>query len=98
MKKFAYAVTTAAVLAVTTVGAQATSLPQDEGGVGAVREFTELPRQLDPVELETTRAGLGPLALVLGLSSLDLALIGVYWGVYVPNYTPTEPAFDTNID
>ncbi len=37
-------------------------------------------------ELAATRGKLGPLALVAAIGGLDLALIGVYWGVYVPHY------------
>ena len=47
---------------------------------------------VDLVEAETLRAGFGPLALALGITSVDLALMGVYWGVYVPYYSNQEPA------
>lgn len=57
-----------------------------------------LVHQLDPIALETTRAGLGPLVLALGIASVDLALAGFFWGVYVPNYTTQDPSFDTQIN
>ena len=47
---------------------------------------------VDPIEAETLRAGFGPLALALGITSVDLALMGMYWGVYVPSYANQEPA------
>ena len=31
---------------------------------------------------------------VVGVATLDLALAGFYWGVYVPNYAPESPAFE----
>lgn len=53
---------------------------------------------LDPIELETTRAGIAaPLALALGIASFDLALAGFFWGVYVPNYAPRNPSFYTEV-
>ena len=47
----------------------------------------------DPIELETTRGGFAPLAFALGVASFDLALMGLYWGVYVPMYAQKEPSF-----
>ena len=47
----------------------------------------------DPIELESHRGGLAPLAFALGIASFDLALMGMYWGVYVPMYATKEPAF-----
>ena len=53
---------------------------------------------IDPLEAETLRAGFGPLALALGITSVDLALMGMYWGVYVPYYATQEPAGNYAID
>jgi hypothetical protein len=47
----------------------------------------------DPIELESTRGGFAPLAFALGVASFDLALMGLYWGVYVPMYAQKEPSF-----
>ena len=49
---------------------------------------------LDVVQMETLRGGLAPLGIALGIAGLDLALMGFYWGVYVPYYSPQEPAYD----
>ncbi len=49
---------------------------------------------VDPVELNTARAGWASLAFALGVASLDVALASFYWGIYVPYYTPQEPGFD----
>ena len=49
---------------------------------------------LDPVQLETLRGGLAPLGVALGIAGLDMALMGFYWGVYVPYYAPQEPSYD----
>lgn len=49
---------------------------------------------LDPVQLETLRGGLAPLGVALGIAGLDMALMGFYWGVYVPYYAPQGPSYD----
>jgi len=49
---------------------------------------------LDPVQLETLRGGFAPLGVALGIAGLDMALMGFYWGVYVPYYAPQEPSYD----
>jgi len=49
---------------------------------------------LDPVQLETLRGGFAPLGVALGIAGLDMALMGFYWGVYVPYYAPQEPNYD----
>ena len=53
--------------------------------------------RLDPIVENTTRAGFAPLAIALGIASIDLALMGFYYGVYVPYYSPQEPSFNYNI-
>jgi len=87
-------------LGATLVSATA-SAAVDGGGKGSPMGMNApenaLVHQLDPIELETTRAGLGPLVLALGIASVDLALAGFFWGVYVPNYTTQDPSFDTQI-
>ena len=56
----------------------------------------ELPiNELDPIAMESTRGGLGPLAIALGIAGVDLALMGFFWGVYVPYYAPSEPGYYT---
>ena len=47
----------------------------------------------DPIDLESRRGGFAPLAFALGVASFDLALMGLYWGVYVPMYAQKEPSF-----
>ena len=49
---------------------------------------------LDVVQMESLRGGLAPLGIALGIAGLDLALMGFYWGVYVPYYAPQEPTYD----
>lgn len=55
---------------------------------GAIKPRMPTFETIDPLLLEVNRGGLAPLALALGIASVDLALIGVYWGIYVPYYTP----------
>lgn len=54
---------------------------------------------LDTADLQDTRGRLlpllgsiGPIATIVGI---DLALIGAFWGVYVPTYAPTAGAAGT---
>jgi len=54
--------------------------------------------RLDLVEQNSTRAGIAPLAFALGVASIDLALMGIYYGVYVPYYTSQDPSFNYNIN
>lgn len=54
--------------------------------------------RLDPIAMEATRAGLVPLALALSIGGIDLALMGFFWGVYVPYYAPQEPAAEYTIE
>jgi hypothetical protein len=49
---------------------------------------------LDPVQLETLRGGFAPLGVALGIAGLDMALMGFYWGVYVPYYAEQEPNYN----
>ena len=51
--------------------------------------------ELDPIAMESTRGGLGPLALALGIAGVDLALMSFYWGIYVPHYAPSRPHYYT---
>lgn len=56
----------------------------------------EMPiEELDPIAMESTRGGLAPLALALGIAGVDLALMSFYWGIYVPNYAPSSPHYYT---
>ncbi len=52
---------------------------------------------IDPLELEHIRGGFAPIALALGFASFDLALMGFFWGIYIPNYAPTGPSFDPQL-
>jgi hypothetical protein len=48
--------------------------------------------------METLRGGFAPLGVALGIAGIDLALMGFYWGVYVPYYSPQEPGYDVAIE
>ncbi|MDP4651609.1 MAG: hypothetical protein NWR12_04040 [Haliea sp.] len=41
---------------------------------------------LSPLELESSTGRVAPLAFAFMVAGFDVALIGVYWGVYVPMY------------
>ena len=53
------------------------------------------PEPLDAVAMESTRGGIGPLAIALGVAGIDIALMGFFWGVYVPYYAPQGPSYYT---
>lgn len=42
--------------------------------------------RLDPQALEETRGRLPLLAVPLAIAGVDIGLMGLYWGIYVPNY------------
>jgi hypothetical protein len=43
-------------------------------------------------EMASTRGRFAPLmGVVLGIAAVDLALMGFYWGVYVPSYASQDP-------
>ena len=41
---------------------------------------------LSGAELEDATGRIAPLYLALSIAGVDLALMGFFWGVYVPNY------------
>ena len=41
---------------------------------------------LDELEMQNLHGKFVMLPWILGITGLDLALIGVYWGTFVPNY------------
>ena len=50
---------------------------------------------LDEMTAWQLRGRFAPLPFVMGVASLDLALTGLFWGVYVPYYSEEEgPATD----
>lgn len=53
------------------------------GGVSPIASGAEM---LTDTELESTTGRLAPLALTLAIAGFDVALMGLFWGVYVPNY------------
>jgi hypothetical protein len=67
---------------------------EEEFGFDQARMLDNHHQPLDVVQMETLRGGLAPLGIALGIAGLDLALMGFYWGVYVPYYAPQEPAYD----
>ncbi|MDO8860507.1 hypothetical protein Q6D67_02250 [Haliea sp. E1-2-M8] len=53
------------------------------GGVSPMASGAEM---LTGTELESATGRLAPLTLAFAVAGFDVALIGVFWGVYVPNY------------
>ena len=41
---------------------------------------------LGDAEMSATRGRFAPLGLALAIAGVDIALMGVFWGVYVPHY------------
>ncbi len=93
MKMNIHAVIVAGLITVTTLTANATSVstpPASEPHMPTIEH-------LDAITMESQRGGFAPLALALGIASFDLALMGVYWGIYLPYYAPQGPSFNTNL-
>lgn len=42
--------------------------------------------QLDTLAMEETRGRLPLLAIPLAIAGVDIGLMGLFWGIYVPNY------------
>jgi len=72
----------------------ADTLPMPLHEPRAFPNIFDLPiNELDPIAMESTRGGLAPLAIALGIAGVDLALMGFFWGVYVPYYAPYDPGY-----
>lgn len=53
------------------------------GGVSPMTAGAEL---LTDTELESATGRIAPLTFAFAVATFDLTLMGLYWGVYVPNY------------
>ncbi len=53
---------------------------------GGVSPLTSGAEVLTDAELESATGRVAPLYLALSIAGVDLALMGFFWGVYVPNY------------
>jgi len=76
---------------------QLTSLSEASEALRELPQGAITQQILDPIELESTRGGMVPLAIALGVASFDLALMGFYWGIYVPYYAPSGPSFNSQL-
>lgn len=54
------------------------------GGVSSMPSGAEI---LTGAELEDATGRLAPLVLTFAIAGFDVALMGLYWGVYVPHYS-----------
>jgi|AVFP01.1.fsa_nt_gi hypothetical protein len=52
---------------------------------------------LDELEMQNLQGKFIMLPWVFGIAGLDLALISLYWGMYVPNYAPQDTAVNRNL-
>ncbi|MBT6038856.1 MAG: hypothetical protein HOH17_06290 [Halieaceae bacterium] len=87
-----------ALLLLLTITAAVNAAPMNTGSLSHDPSafIYEMPiEELDPIAMESTRGGLAPLALALGIAGVDLALMSFYWGIYVPNYAPSSPHYYT---
>lgn len=53
---------------------------------GSSESTLEGAASLSTQDLEASTGRWAPLALALGIAGVDLALISVYWGIYLPTY------------
>jgi len=59
---------------------------------GGSDEMPTLLAVMGDAEMASTRGRFAPLmGVVLGIAATDLALMGFYWGVYVPRYAEQDP-------
>lgn len=52
---------------------------------------------LDEMEMQRLHGKFIMLPWVLGITGMDLALISLYWGIYVPNYAEQNTAVNRNL-
>ena len=71
---------------------------EEKAGFAQTQILNNHHQPLDVVQMETLRGGFAPLGMALGIAGLDLALMGFYWGVYVPYSSPQEPGYDVAIE
>jgi len=90
MKKLAKASQAAALAALVSVPAFASGNAEEPvdlnrafGGDAPVLE------RLDTPAMEDTRGRLSFLAIPLAIAGVDIGLMGLYWGIYVPTYGGT---------
>ncbi|EED36173.1 hypothetical protein NOR51B_2121 [Luminiphilus syltensis NOR5-1B] len=94
MKKWIFSVVTATAIGVVSTSHASTAIDESQlanelFGVPAPASLT----QLDEQSMQETHGQLAPLAAVIGIVSLDLALSAMFWGVYVPMYAQQGPSF-----
>lgn len=53
------------------------------GGLSPISSGAEM---LTDTELESATGRIAPLTFAFAVATFDLTLMGLYWGVYVPNY------------
>ncbi|MBM70688.1 MAG: hypothetical protein CME43_14565 [Haliea sp.] len=64
----------------------ASDTPWMASAFGSAEATLEGATALSTQELEASTGRWAPLALALGIAGVDLALISVYWGIYLPTY------------
>ena len=94
MKSYVVNAIAVPLLAASLSAVGASKSPEESAGFEKLPALSNHHQPLDVVQMETLRGGFAPLGVALGIAGIDLALMGFYWGVYVPYYSPQEPAYD----
>ncbi len=90
IRKIAMPLLLATVVAQPALAGVQTSGPGSDAVAAAFSGSDEMPASLvvmGDAEMASTRGRFAPLlGVVLGIAGVDIALMGFYWGVYVPRY------------
>ena len=95
LRKIAMPVLLATVVAQPALAGSEVAGPGADAVAAAFGGTDEMPASLAVMadaEMASTRGRFAPLmGVVLGIAAVDLALMGFYWGVYVPSYASQDP-------
>ena len=97
IRKIAMPLLLAAVVAQPAMAGVETSGSGSDAVAAAFGGSDEMPTSLvvmGDAEMASTRGRFAPLmGVVLGIAAVDIALMGFYWGVYVPRYAQQDSSY-----
>ena len=97
IRKIAMPLLLATVVAQPALAGTEVSGPSSDAVVAAFGGSDEMPASLvvmGDAEMASTRGRFAPLmGVVLGVAAVDIALMGFYWGVYIPRYASQDSSY-----
>ena len=97
IRKIAMPLLLATVVSQPALAGVQTSGPGSDAVAAAFGGSDEMPTSLvvmGDAEMASTRGRFAPLmGVVLGITATDIALMGFYWGVYVPKYAKQDSSY-----